>query len=47
MASGVAVFSPAFIMPISLINGITIGVSSTGCFTKTASAHGFISGDAR
>ena len=26
-------------------NGIVIGVSTTGCFNKTASAHAFISGD--
>jgi hypothetical protein len=35
----------AFPAPISFSTGIVIGVSTTGCFTKTASAHAFISGD--
>jgi hypothetical protein len=36
-----------FKMPISLIDGIVIATSTTGCFTKTASPHAFISGDAQ
>jgi hypothetical protein len=35
----------AFPNPIAFSTGIVIGVSTTGCFTKTASAHAFISGD--
>lgn len=31
--------------PIALSTGITIGFSTTGCFTKTASATAFIAGD--
>jgi len=37
--------SYAFNVPISFGLGIVIGVSSTGCFTKTQSVHAFISGD--
>lgn len=33
--------------PIAFATGITIGVSTTGCFTLTASIHAFISGDAQ
>jgi hypothetical protein len=44
--SGVTSLSGAFIIPIVFSTGIVIGVSTTGCFTKTASAHAFISGDA-
>jgi len=47
MASGTTFYSASFTIPIQFINGITIGVSTTGCFTKTASVHAFISGDAR
>lgn len=36
-----------FAVPIAFSTGITIGVSTTGCFTKTASTHAFISGDAQ
>ena len=32
---------------IAFSAGIVIGVSTTGCFTKTASTHAFISGDAQ
>lgn len=38
-------FAAAFPHPVNFSTGITIGVSSTGCFTKTASIHAFISGD--
>ncbi len=34
-------------VPLYLGTGITISASTTGCFTKTASAHAFISGDAQ
>lgn len=40
-------YAGAFPTPISFSTGITIGVSTTGCFTKTASTHAFISGDAQ
>jgi len=39
--------SYAWPTPIAFATGITIGVSTTGCFTKTASTHAFISGDAK
>jgi hypothetical protein len=45
--SGTTGYSAAFTLPINLSAGITLGVSTTGCFTKTASAHAFISGDAK
>lgn len=32
---------------VAFSTGIVIGVSSTGCFTKTASTHAFITGDAQ
>lgn len=47
MASGVTAYSAAFPVPVAFGTGITIGVSTTGCFTKTASTHAFISGDAQ
>jgi hypothetical protein len=37
--------SYAWDRPIQFGTGIVIGVSTTGCFTKTASTHAFISGD--
>lgn len=40
-------YSAAFPTPVIFATGITIGVSTTGCFTQTASAHAFISGDAQ
>jgi hypothetical protein len=46
-ASGVTSYAAAFPAPIAFGTGITIGVSTTGCFTKTASVHAFISGDAK
>lgn len=33
--------------PISFSSGIVVGVSTTGCFTKTASTHAFFSGDVK
>lgn len=45
--SGTTGYSAAFTLPVSFSTGITLGVSTTGCFTKTASAHAFISGDAK
>lgn len=47
LASGTTLFSASFTLPIQFQNGIVIGVSTTGCFTKTASIHAYISGDAR
>lgn len=43
--SGTTSFFAAFPVPIALSTGITLGVSTNGCFTKAASAHAFISGD--
>lgn len=45
LPSGTTSYSAAFPSPILLGTGITIGVSTTGCFTKTASTHAFISAD--
>lgn len=45
--AGTTSYSAAFPLPIGLGTGITMGVSTTGCLTKTASAHAFISGDAK
>lgn len=47
MASGTTAFTAAFPTPVAFSNGIVIGVSISGCFTKTASTHAFISGDAQ
>ena len=47
MASGTTSYSAAFPVPVAFATGITIGVSTTGCFTKTASTHAFISGDSK
>jgi hypothetical protein len=43
--SGAVSASYAFQAPISFSTGIVIGVSTTGCYTKTQSVHAFISGD--
>lgn len=43
--AGATSLSGAFTTPPSFSTGITIGVSTTGCFSKTASIHGFISAD--
>lgn len=45
MSSGTTSYSGAFPNPVPFSTGIVIGVSTTGCFTKTASTHAFISGD--
>lgn len=47
MPSGATAFAAAFPVPVAFSTGITIGVSTTGCFSKTASTHAFISGDAQ
>lgn len=48
MSAGTTGFAASFTSaPLALATGITIGVSTTGCFTKTASTHAFISGDAK
>lgn len=47
MPSGTTLFSAAFPTPVAFSTGITIGVSTNGCFTKAASTHAFISGDAQ
>lgn len=47
LASGTNSFAAAFPTPIAMANGITIGVSTNGCFTLAASARAFISGDAK
>jgi len=46
MASGTTSYSASWgTLPIYLGTGITIGVSTTGCFSLTASVHAFLSGD--
>lgn len=45
--AGTTSYSAAFMLPVNFSTGITMGVSTTGCFSKTASAHAFISGDAK
>lgn len=47
MAIGTVNLSASFATPIEFSTGIVIGVSTAGCFTKTASTHAFISGDAQ
>lgn len=47
MPSGTTSFAAAFPTPVAFSTGITIGVSTNGCFTKAASTHAFISGDAQ
>jgi len=43
--SGTTSYSAAFPVPVAFSTGIVMGVSTTGCFTKTASIHAFLSGD--
>jgi len=43
--AGTTGFSAAFPNGIAIATGITLVTSSAGCFTKTASAHAFISAD--
>ena len=45
LPSSVTSAAYAFPAAVSFTTGIVIGVSTTGCFTKTASTHAFISGD--
>lgn len=45
LPSGATGVSGAFVAPVTFSTGIVIGVSTTGCFTKTASTHAFISGE--
>lgn len=45
LPSGTTTFNGAFNIPVNFATGVVIGVSTTGCFTKTASTHAFISGD--
>ena len=45
--SGATSAAYAWPVPINFTTGIVVGVSTTGCFTKTASSHAFISGDAQ
>lgn len=45
LPSGATAFTGAFFAPVAFSTGIVIGVSSTGCFAKTASTHAFISAD--
>lgn len=47
LPSGSTLASFGFQYPVAFSTGIVIGVSTTGCFTKTASTHAFISGDAQ
>lgn len=47
IASGSPHFEQTFFIPPNFLSGIVISVGTTGCFTKTASVHAFISGDAR
>jgi hypothetical protein len=45
LTSGTTLYERVFAVPLNFRNGIVIGVSTTGCFTKTESVHAFISGD--
>lgn len=45
LPSGTTGFNGAFNAPVTFGTGIVIGVSSSGCFAKTASTHAFISAD--
>lgn len=47
MPSGATSASYGWNSPVAFATGITIGVSTTGCFSLTASVHAFISGDAQ
>lgn len=46
LASGTTMLALAFNTPVRFGTGISVTVSTTGCFTQTDSAHAFISGDA-
>jgi hypothetical protein len=45
MPQNATTFSAAFTSAPYFATGIVIGVSTTGCFTKTASTHAFIAAD--
>lgn len=47
LPAGATSFTGGFPAGVAFSTGITIGVSSTGCFSKTASTHAFISADVR
>ena len=47
LPSGAPSISAGFTTPETFSTGVVIGVSTTGCFTKTASTHAFISGGYR
>lgn len=47
MPAGTTGYAAAFFTPLRMGTGITIGVSTSGCFAKVASTHAFISGDAQ
>lgn len=47
LPAATTVFATPFPTPVTFSTGTTIGVSTTGCFTQTASVHAFISGDAQ
>lgn len=47
LPSGTTSYAASFTAPIAFTTGITISVSTSGCFTKAASTHAFISGDAQ
>lgn len=45
MASGTTGFNILYTVPVRAATGVVVGVSTTGCFTKTESVHAFISAD--
>lgn len=47
LPTGATGASGSFPSPVTFSTGIVISVSTTGCFTKTASTHAFISADYR
>lgn len=47
LPAGTTSLAASWPTPLVLATGITIGVSTNGCFTKAASTHAFISGDAQ
>jgi len=47
LASGTTGIHLEFPTPVKFSTGIVLGVSTTGCFTKTASTHAFMSAEAQ
>lgn len=47
LALGTTMASLAFPTPVRFSTGVSVTVSTTGCFTQTDSVHAFISGDAQ